>query len=109
MWGSRPDPDAVARSTGMSALEFSVRKDCTLADTRSSSALFVGPRLEPPDAIGSYPAGPAADGREWKYPAEVNGWPIRLDPLIFPPGCWINSPFAWRGNITCARPVTTSG
>src|ERR1700675_494039 len=105
MCGSRPDPDAVTRSAGTGAPGFSACSAFTLAATRSSSALFVGPKFDPPEAIGSYPAGPAADGRERKYPGDVNGCPIKLEPTILP-FAWINSPFACRGKITCASPVT---
>ena len=32
----------------------------------------------------SYPAGPAADGRERKYPGDENGWPMRREPTSRP-------------------------
>src|ERR1700757_1002522 len=109
MCGSSPDPDVVARSTGIDAPGFSAESDCTLPATRSISALFVGPRFDPPEAIGSYPAGPEADGREWKYPADANGCPSSVEPTTVPSGRRISSPFACRGYSNCASPVTTSG
>src|ERR1700745_784884 len=109
MCGSSPDPDAVARSTGIDAPGFSAESDCTLPETRSISALFVGPRFDPPEAIGSYPAGPAADGPALKYPGAVNGRPTRLEPITAPSGWRISSPLACRGYSSCASTVTTSG
>jgi len=64
MCGSRPEPEVVTRSAGMGAFGLVGCNDLTLALTRSSNILFVGPRFDPPDAVGSYPAAPAADGRE---------------------------------------------
>src|ERR1700723_1235088 len=71
-----------SRSRGFFACSF-----VTSPFTRVIKAAFVGPKFDAPplDASGSYPAAPAADGREGKYPAEVKGCPIKLDPTNFPP------------------------
>ena len=48
-----PSPEVVTRSAGMGAFGFVGCSDLTLAFTRSISILFVGPRFDPPDAVGS--------------------------------------------------------
>ena len=80
MCGSSPEPEAVTRSAGMGVLGFVECSDFTLASTRSISNLFVGPRFDPPDAVGSYPAGPAA---EWPR-KEISGLGKRLADDVRP-------------------------
>src|ERR1700723_1946979 len=100
MCGSSPDPEVVTKSAGIGVPGFSASACSTSVFTRVISAEFVGPRFEAPplEASGSYPAGPAADGRGGKIPGEVNGCPIGLEPTGTPPALII-SPLACRGNI----------
>jgi hypothetical protein len=49
-------------SAGMDVPEFSCCSFATSCFTRSTNCLFVGPKFDPPDDVGSYPA-PAAEGR----------------------------------------------
>src|SRR5262249_16889470 len=53
-WGSRPLPDALTSSagTGPTAWGFAAFSDSRSAATRSRSAFDVGPRFDPPDAVG---------------------------------------------------------
>src|ERR1700722_10636781 len=110
MCGSRPYPEVVTMSAGIAAPGFSASACSTSAFTRVINAAFVGPRFEAPplEEFGSYPAGPAADGRGWKYPGELKACPIRLDPTAVP-FALIISPLACRGNIRRAKAVATSG
>ena len=74
----------MTRSIGTGTPGFSIRAAAVLARTAFTSAALVGPRFVPPDAEASYPAGPAADGRERKYPGEENGWPMMREPTRRP-------------------------
>src|ERR1700756_1416105 len=105
MSGSRPEPEAVTRSTGTSP--DGCFSDATVWATRSISASLVGARFEPEDELASYPV-PAAEGRLWKYSGPVNAWPIKLDPITVPLRT-IRLPDVWRGNRTRAIPVITRG
>src|SRR4051812_23660591 len=80
--GSRPLPDVVTRSIGTEADGFSAFALSTSPLTRSTSALLVGPRFDPPEfealygasvvLLGSFGSGPVvADGRPWKYLSSV--------------------------------------
>jgi hypothetical protein len=43
----------------------------------------VGPRFDPLEFAASYPF-PAAEGREWKYLSDANGWPMIREPISSP-------------------------
>ena len=60
--GSNPDPEVVTMSAGTGVPGFSCCSFATSCFTRSTSCLFVGPKFDPPDDVGSYPF-PAAEGR----------------------------------------------
>ena len=74
---------------------------------RSISVLLVGPRLDAPELMASYPV-PAAEGRGQKYLVCVNCWPMRLDPTTDPLTVTM-LPLALCGKMTCATPVMNSG
>ena len=63
MWGSRPLPEAVTRSTGTGAVlpGSAARSASTRALTAPWSAGFVGPRFEPDEAPALYAKGDVAD------------------------------------------------
>src|SRR5688572_15731046 len=109
MWGSRPLPDAVTRSTGTGAVlpGSAARSAATRALTASCSAGFEGPRFEPDEAPPLY-AGDVAEGRPQKYFGASNGCPMSLDPRG-PLGASMRPPLACRGNAARATPVTSSG
>ena len=44
---------------------------------------LVGAKLVPPELAASYPL-PAADGRGWKYFADVKGWAMMREPIASP-------------------------
>src|ERR1035438_4410569 len=95
IWGSRPLPAVVTRSIGTGADGFSAFSFSTSSLMRSTSALLVGPRLEPPELAalygnetvldGSFGSGAVvAEGLAWKYWSLVNSCPIRTEPTTFP-------------------------
>src|SRR5512140_506657 len=69
MCGSRPDADDVTASAGTedpARKGLSARSAAILSRIESANFSEVGPRFVPPDAVASYPASPAAEGRGWK-------------------------------------------
>ena len=78
MSGSRPLPDAVTRSTGISfvLLGSTACSASTLACTCCTSAGLFGPRLDPVDDPALYATSVVAEGRPQKYCGDENGWPI---------------------------------
>src|SRR6266403_6264622 len=110
MWGSRPLPEAVTRSTGTGAvLPGSAARS---ASTRDWTALIksglVGLWFDPDEDAALYPNGLVADGRPQKYFGSSKGWPIRPEPTTVP-SFTIRLPLAWCGNTSCAMAVTTTG
>ena len=71
MCGSKPDADAVTRSTGTGTVGFSFFAASTFAVTASISFLFVGHNWLPPELAASYGVA-VADGRDRKYPGDEN-------------------------------------
>src|SRR5439155_24807514 len=69
MWGSRPLPEAVTRSTGTGAvlLGSAARRASTRPCTALTRSGFVGLRFEPDDDPALYANGVVADGRPQKY------------------------------------------
>ena len=66
MWGSRPLAEEVRGSRGMgtsSGMSLSLRYWPALVLISSTNFLEVGPRLDAPECMASYPVSPAADGR----------------------------------------------
>ena len=119
MCGSRPLADVVTRSDGTGAEGFSFFRASMSPCTRSISALLEGPRFDPPEFAALYGAATVlvaslgsgavvADGRPWKYLSAVKAWPISSEPTTLPSRS-IRLPWAWRGKITPAMPVMTSG
>src|SRR5215813_4613338 len=95
MSGSRPLPDVVTMSIGTTADGLSFLSASMSPWTRSTSALFEGPRFDPPefaalygagtDLVGSFGSGAVvADGRPWKYLSLLNSWPISAEPITLP-------------------------
>src|SRR5712691_5540589 len=110
MWGSSPLPDDVTRSTGTGAVlrGSAARRAATRACTVLTNSGFVGLRFEPMDEPALYWNGVVADGRPQKYLGSSKGWPMRVDPTVFP-SLTIRLPLAWRGNAACAMTVTIAG
>src|SRR5215471_16653009 len=110
MWGSRPLPEAVTRSTGTGAVlpGSAARSASTRACTVLIRSGLVGLRFEPDDDAALSGNGVVADGRPQKYLGSSNGWPISAEPIAFP-SFTIKLPLAWEGNTTWAMPVTISG
>ena len=61
-----------------------------------------------PEAVGSYPSLPAAEGRGWKYSARVKLWPMRVEPTTLP-STFTRLPLACLGKRIWQRAVTTPG
>src|SRR5664279_359383 len=97
MSGSSPEPEAVTASAGtvagltgwpatLSKAAIAVRRPWMVL-TRAG---LDGPRLEAPDAVGSQPLLPAADGRDWNHCgnglplASTNPCPISDEPITRP-------------------------
>src|SRR6478736_6187941 len=110
MCGSRPLPDAVTRSTGTGAgLPGSAARSASIRClTALTSAGFVGPRLDPLDAVELLANGAVADGRLQKYFGSANGCPISSEPSALPPRSMM-LPLAASWNRNCAVPVTSIG
>src|SRR5438132_12920868 len=93
MSGSSPDPELVTRSTGTGpggALGFSFFNSATRCCTVWTSVLLVGPRFEAVEFSALYgcallpSSDRVAEGRPWKYLAEVQYCPIRSEPTSLP-------------------------
>src|SRR5580704_13902954 len=61
-----------------------------------------GPRLLPPELVGSYPA-PAALGRGWKYFGSEKFWPIRAEPTAWVSSVVYEPSLARRDPSACTR------
>src|SRR6266851_1642681 len=107
MWGSRPLPDAVTRSTGTGAVlpGSAARSASTRPWTALTRSGFVGLRLEPDDDPALSGNGLVADGRLQKYFGSSKDWPISAEPTGLP-SFTITLPFAWWGKTAWAMPVT---
>src|SRR5258706_14478436 len=105
--GSIRDADAVTRSTGIGvALPGSAAFNAsTRPFTASSSAGFVGPWLEPPEAVALPGIGDVVEGRPQKYFGDLQVRPITAEPTTFPP-IVIKLPAAWPSHRALAIPVT---
>ena len=110
MCGSRPLPDAVTRSTGTAVgLPGSAARSASMrALTASSSAGFVGPRFDAPDAVPPYGIGAVADKRPQKYFGSWKDWPISADPTALPSRS-IKLPAACSGNASLPIAVMVNG
>src|SRR5664279_4567700 len=123
MSGSRPEPEAVTASAGTefaSTVWPGTLSNAAIAARRSVMVLtrsaLDGPRLEAPDDVGSQPALPAAEGRDWNHSgrgsplASTKPWPISDEPITRPEASVTMEPSA----LECrpgsrAMPVTASG
>src|ERR1700681_3829922 len=111
---------ALREHTCVSRLALNPASDAELppfifAGSAGVSTMLSGPRLLPPDAVGSYPLVPAADGRLWKYCGSalpllsVNSWPMILLPTGFPLTVTIDPSALSCSPGSCATPQMTSG
>jgi hypothetical protein len=97
-----PKPDPV-HVPGSAAFKASMRPR-----TASTSAVLVGPKLEPPEPAPLFGIGDVAESRPQKYFASWNDWPISEDPTTLP--LRINRlPDTWSGKTALPMPVTTKG
>src|SRR5580692_4355368 len=110
MCGSKPLPDAVAKSTGTGD-EFSgsaALSSAMRAFTTSRSAGLVGPRFEAVEPLALFGMGEVAEILPQKYLGSENGWLISDEPISLPSAA-IRLPEASRANNRCPTKVTASG